>query len=148
MSVVPSSPQEPASTILEEISRAECFVLLASHTIGRLAVGRPGGPPWVVPVNYVLDGELIVFRSDPGAKLDALREEPVSFQVDLIDPFHRTGWSVLVHGVAWEAAPAEHLAVEPWAPGEKPHWVRIVPDAVTGRRLRLPEIQIDGRGYL
>lgn len=91
-----------------------------------------------------------MLRSDIGHKLRALRHQPVSFQVDEIDPFHRTGWSVLVSGVASEAAPADvaHLFVEPWAPGEKDHWVRLVPATVTGRRIRLPELPVDTRGDL
>lgn len=68
--------------------------------------------------------------------------------MDFVDPFHRTGWSVLVTGVAYEATPVEveHLTVEPWAGGEKQHWVRVQPGIVTGRRIRLPEIQRDSRG--
>ena len=123
---------------------------MASLSIGRIAVGRHDEPPLVVPVNYVLDGEVIVFRSDPGSKLSALSQHPISFQVDFVDPFHRTGWSVLVSGVACAANQREidHLIVEPWAGGAKRHWVRVLPSVVTGRRIRLPEIQRDSRCYL
>ena len=57
----------------------------------------------VLPVNYVLDGDVIVFRSDPGEKLDAIDGHPASFQIDFIDAFHHTGWSVLVRGTAYRA---------------------------------------------
>ncbi len=135
---------------LEEITREECFRLVASLSIGRVAVARNDEPPLVVPVNYVLDGEAIVFRSDPGTKLFALRHKPISFQVDFVDPFHRAGWSVLMQGIAYEAISreVEHLKVESWAGGAKQHWVRFVPSVVTGRRIRLPEIEINARGYL
>lgn len=135
---------------LSEMSREECLQLGAAFSIGRIAVGRADDAPLVVPVNYVLDGEAIVFRTDPGSKLFALREHPVSFQVDFVDPFHRTGWSVLVAGVAYEATPLEiaHLTVEPWSGGEKQHWVRVLPRTVSGRRIRLPAVQQDARGYL
>ena len=135
---------------LEELSRDECMRLLASASIGRVAVPSPDGSPLVVPVNYVLDGEVVVFRSDPGSKLFALREYPMSFQVDSVDPFRRTGWSVLVRGIAYEAVPeeVEHLTVEPWTGGEKQHWVRVLPRVVSGRRIRLPPIRTDARGYL
>jgi nitroimidazol reductase NimA-like FMN-containing flavoprotein (pyridoxamine 5'-phosphate oxidase superfamily) len=118
--------------------------------VGRLAIASPGAAPLVVPVNYVLDGEIVVFRSDPGEKVLLLRGSPVSFQIDQIDPFRRTGWSVLVQGVAYEATPREieHLHIDPWAPGEKSHWVRIVPASITGRRIQLPELRRDSKGYL
>jgi hypothetical protein len=82
--------------------------------------------------------------------LEDLRIGPVSFQIDQIDPSRRTGWSVLIQGVAYEATPSqvEHLHLRPWAPGQKRHWVRILPVEITGRRIRLPELQVDSRGYL
>jgi nitroimidazol reductase NimA-like FMN-containing flavoprotein (pyridoxamine 5'-phosphate oxidase superfamily) len=140
--------EEPAAS-LEEIDRDGCFALVRSMSVGRIAVALPGGPPLVVPVNYAVDGEVVVFRSDPGSKLLALREQPVSFQVDAVDPFHRTGWSVLIQGVAVEAvfAEVEHLAVESWA-GATKHWVRVLPAAVTGRRIHMRDFPVDTRGYL
>ena len=83
-----------------ELSREECFELLASQPVGRLAVASPDGPPLVVPVNYRLDGEAIVFRSDQGLKVRLLRQAPVSFEVDFIDWQHRTGWSTKSEGSA------------------------------------------------
>ena len=135
---------------LEEIELEECLALVAASSVGRLAVSVPGGPPLVVPVNYVLEGEVVVFRTDEGTKLSALRGHPVSFQVDWVDDNHRTGWSVLIQGTAVEATEDEvgHLRVEPWPGGERHHWIRVVPDKVTGRRIRLPEIIRDSRGYL
>lgn len=133
--------------VLEEIPRDECLTLLRTMSIGRIAVASPGGPPLVVPINYAVDGDDVVLRTDPGTKLDLLRGLPVSFQVDLIDPFHRTGWSVLIQGVAVETSPAD-VDPRPWADGPKQHWVRITPGAVTGRLLQLPECPVDCRGYL
>ena len=91
-----------------------------------------------------------MFRTDPGEKLFQLRGSPVSFQVDQIDPHRHTGWTVFVQGVAYEATPKEieHVALEPWAPGDKTHWIRIVPGAITGRRIRLPQFPTDSRAYL
>ena len=128
----------------------ECLRLLASCPVGRLAVSVPGRAPLVVPVNFVLDGRVVVFRSDAGAKIDALRQGPVSFQVDQINPIEHTGWSVLVQGVAYEATHWEtaHVQVEAWAPGVKGRYVRIVPDSITGRRIVHAELAFDTRGYL
>ncbi len=130
--------REPSN--LSELTRDECLRLVASAPIGRIAVITAEGLPMVVPVNFVLDGETIVFRTDFGTKVDALRRHPVAFEVDELDLSTRTGWSVLVQGVAHEVPPqeVEHVSVEPWVAGERRQWVRVVPRVVTGRRIRLP----------
>ncbi len=140
----------PPRAALEELERDECLVLLRSFTVGRVAIVTASGSVLVVPVNYVLDGEAIVFRSDPGEKLEHLHERPASFQIDFIDAYHRTGWSVLVQGVAYRADPNDvaHLDMVPWAGGDKAHWVRVVPQVITGRRLTPPDLPLDVRGYL
>lgn len=141
---------EPA---LEELTREECLRLLGSQAVGRVAVADFGSAPLVLPVNFVLLDDVVLFRSDYGTKfrLMVLAEHPVSFQVDQIDPGRRTGWSVLVQGEAHEGIP-EHAGpsgLEPWAPGVKRHWIHIIPDVVTGRRIRLPEMPgFDARGCL
>jgi len=135
---------------LSELDEDECYRLLADLEIGRVAVATAGGPPIVIPVNYVLDGIHVVFRSDEGSKLVALVDAPASFQVDVVDVVHRTGWSVLVQGAVEEVDPESlgHLALEPWAAGDMRHWLRVVPVLVTGRRLHLPPFVRDSRGYL
>jgi nitroimidazol reductase NimA-like FMN-containing flavoprotein (pyridoxamine 5'-phosphate oxidase superfamily) len=134
---------------LQELTRSECLELAADRRIGRLAVAMREGSPLVVPVNYVLDGEVVIFRTAPGSKLTALGERPVSFQVDEIDIAHRTGWSVLIQGVAIEmSAPPVGTEIESWAPGDKDHWVRIIPASITGRRIAVPAWPVDRRAYL
>jgi uncharacterized protein len=61
-----------ARTGLEVIDPDECRRLLAGDEIGRLAVAD-GGAPTVVPVNYVVDGDAVVFRTAPGTKLAKAR---------------------------------------------------------------------------
>jgi len=140
---------DPEAPELEEIPIEECLRLVASMSVGRVAVAVADQAPLVVPVNYVLDGEFVVFRSDPGAKVERALRQHTSFQVDLVDPFHRTGWSVLVRGLAHELtdAQAEHLPLISWV-GDPRHWVRLVPTAITGRRIRLQPIDAEARGYL
>jgi nitroimidazol reductase NimA-like FMN-containing flavoprotein (pyridoxamine 5'-phosphate oxidase superfamily) len=136
---------------LDELSRTACFELLAQVPYGRFAVARREGSPLVVPVNFVLDGESIVFRTGPGTKLSELPHHLVSFQADQVDVVHRTGWSVLVEGVAFEMSEVEigHRQLETWAPGHREHWVRIVPAVVTGRLLTMaPPPESDGRAYV
>ena len=149
-SVEESKAEEAA---LETLDREECLRLLATQNVGRIAVAEAGLAPHVVPVNYVMLGDSVVFRSDRGTKLRLLVTEPVSFEVDFADPFHRTGWSVLVQGLAYQASDwemeQEDLHLEPYAPGKKSSWVRLVPQTITGRRVRLPEGPgPDPRGYL
>ena len=128
-------------TGLEELAETECLLLLGRHTVGRLAV-LDGGRPAVFPVSYRRDGGTIVFRSDDGAKLDAIGDDAaVAFEIDELDPRSRSGWSVAVTGRATEVTdPGEleevrRLRLEPWAPGAKSRYVRIVPDSIGGRRI-------------
>jgi len=127
-------------TGLEVIFRDECMPLLEDRAVGRLGFTL-GGQPIILPVNYVVDGEAIVFRTADGTKFDALQNSRVAFEVDGIDSERRTGWSVLVQGRAYEItdrAERERVAgrgLQPWSTTDKPHWMRIVPTSVTGRRI-------------
>lgn len=131
-----------SATALEWIDRQECLRLLQTDTIGRLAV-LDGSAPMILPVNYALDGEDVVFRTDPGLKLDAGPRSRASFEVDAFDRSTRSGWSVVVAGRLEEVtrydtsrwARVQELAIDPWAGGEKAHWMRLVGTKVTGRRL-------------
>jgi len=122
---------------LDELDRDDCLALLATQVVGRLAVIDGQGVPMVVPVNYRLVHERVVFRTAAGAKVIGLQRHPVAFQIDAHDPVHHTGWSVLVQGVAHEMTDAERhgVDVEPWARGVKETWIQIVPRHITGRRL-------------
>lgn len=129
---------------LVELSREECIELLASENFGRLVVSPRHGAPLIRPVNYVFDraSQSVVFRSARGSKSQVLaRAARAAFEIDGTDRADRTGWSVIVHGVATEITSAreighvEALGLDPWAPGSKPQWVRIRAGTVTGRRI-------------
>lgn len=136
-------------TSINALDVDECLVLLRWENIGRLAFSTHGEAPVVVPVNFVMHEGDIYFRSTDGPKLDRVRELPVSFQVDRFDQYRRIGWSVLVRGVAHEvdASAVADLAIDSWAPGDLEHLVRVVPTAISGRRLELVN-GADRRGYL
>ena len=124
---------------LDTLSPSECQRLLRSRSVGRIAVNRRGLGPLVVPVNYVVDESgAIVFRTSEGTKLARIARGAVSFQVDDLDEDSRSGWSVLVAGLAHEVDPCAGAAAEvhPWTGGPLHRAVRIVPTTVTGRRLR------------
>ncbi|HSL57671.1 MAG TPA: pyridoxamine 5'-phosphate oxidase family protein [Acidimicrobiales bacterium] len=128
-------------TGLEVLGRDECLRLLEGQVIGRVAVSDAGQPE-IFPVNYVLDGDEIVFRTAPGTKFDsAVRNRPVAFEIDAADATYHAGWSVVVAGHAREVtdedrlAEIDHLPLRPWAEGEKAHVVAISTERVTGRRI-------------
>jgi hypothetical protein len=66
---------------------------------------------------------------------------PVVLDVDGPLAVLKSGWSVLVHGVADEVRDGDELArrralpLEPWAGGPRDHWIRIGVVQITGRRL-------------
>jgi nitroimidazol reductase NimA-like FMN-containing flavoprotein (pyridoxamine 5'-phosphate oxidase superfamily) len=131
---------------LAELERDECVELLALTRFGRLAVSPPdwGTPPVIRPVTYVFDrsSQSIVFRSARGSKFTALLlSGQAAFEIDGIEPAAETGWSVIVQGPIEEITNTaeihrlERLELHPWAPGEKPHWIRIRANVVSGRRI-------------
>ena len=132
-----------ADRVIEELSEAQCLQLIAPGGIGRIAyTGRFG--PVVLPVNYTLLDQAIVFRTAEHGPLDEdLRtgisgaDYRVAFEVDSINLVGRTGWSVLVQGPAHHITEAEQDAVrvESWAPGDRELFVRITPARITGRRI-------------
>lgn len=125
----------------QELTKSECFEMLAREHLGRVAVVDDRGPI-VFPVNFIFDRHMVVLRTDEGTKLDAaIKGSLVAFEIDGADPASHTGWSVVVRGEAVEVTdPAElarlrRLPLHPWAPGAKTHYVRILPAALTGRRI-------------
>ena len=142
--------QENEHAIIGALDEVECLILLRWEVVGRLAFADPGEAPIVVPVNFVMDGGTIVFRTDAGEKHDRVVGRRVSFQVDRVDHFRRVGWSVLVQGVAEEIPMdgARELGVDPWAPGDKSCAVRIIPASITGRTILPNRSPLDGRAYL
>jgi hypothetical protein len=127
-------------TGLEILDRDECIALLGRSSLGRLAVVADGRP-LVFPVNFTLDGNSVVFRSDAGTKLYAARNGPVAFECDGVDSVYHTGWSVVATGNAEEVVNEAELArlarlpLGPWCPGPKSTWLRIRPRLLTGRRI-------------
>jgi uncharacterized protein len=139
-----TTPIEPSTTELTELTYTECLDRLRSKRVGRLSVVVDHYPQ-VFPMNYCLDQHIVVLRTHHGIKLTAANHANVGFQVDDIDPRTHTGWSVLIQGMAEDVSDrsghdptterSQALAAQPWAPGEHPRVVRIIPSKVTGRQL-------------
>ena len=110
-------------TVLETLTRPACEALLANGSVGRLAV-VVGDEPHIVPVNYVADGAIIVFRTAAETVLTEASLRKVAFEVDGIHEKRRSGWSVCVHGygreitdcVDPESRHLQELFVDCWAP--------------------------------
>ena len=66
---------------IETLTTDTCLGLLGTSTIGRLGL-MINGYPHIFPVNYVLDGSLVTFRTGPGTKFDESQHGTVCFQVD------------------------------------------------------------------
>jgi len=132
--------EEPGRSF-EALDEEECYSLLHSGSIGRVAVSI-GEIPAIFPVNYhAFHGDIYFFTAE-GTKLDAaVRRAMLSFQLDHFDPVYQHGWSVLAVGKATEIHEtlirelAVHFPLQPWAPGSRSHLVQIRPDFVSGRRI-------------
>jgi uncharacterized protein len=132
----------PASANVLTLSNEECWALLRSHNLGRLAIVVEGRPR-IFPVNYAAAEDTVVFRTEPGAKL---QHGPGSACIEIDDYDQRTSmaWSVMVVGVLEDITDINdersrglrRLPVEPAAPGQRLHWLVLHADEVTGRSFR------------
>ena len=144
-----TSPSDPEAVAIDIVSKMgvidddECIELLESTPIGRVAF-VVDDEVLALPVNFKWYENSIVFRTLDGQKLAAAaNEQNVCFEVDHWDAQSRSGWSVIVQGVArevtnWaEEAQLDQIGLVPWAKAEwRPIWVRIEPSNISGRVLR------------
>jgi nitroimidazol reductase NimA-like FMN-containing flavoprotein (pyridoxamine 5'-phosphate oxidase superfamily) len=133
---------------VEALSVSECRELLKEHHFGRLAfLDAVGVLPVIIPVNYLLDEDTVVFRTDAGSKLHAaVRGAPVAFEVDGVDQDRQVGWSVVVRGRAEEVTDPVKLAelrqspLVAWHPSANSRYVRVKPSQVIGRRITIADL--------
>jgi len=137
----PGQAGAAARPVLARLSERECWDKLGTHGLGRIALPSDPGPA-VFPVNYVVDAKTVIYRTAEQGAAAPESGASVSFETDRIDDDLSQGWSVLVTGSAErieDAAAAERLAerhdLEPWAGGNRPLWVRVRPEHVTGRHI-------------
>lgn len=127
---------------LSEIAAAECVELLAGKVVGRAAICTPTGPH-VVPVNYTVHRDSIVFRTTPYSVLGTYAwAGDIAFEVDDLDVDSHQGWSVVVRGAGEMVEDLEDIEEirwahdpKPWADGARPLLVRLVWREITGRRI-------------
>ncbi|MEW2356428.1 pyridoxamine 5'-phosphate oxidase family protein [Spirillospora sp. NPDC029432] len=142
----PAGPGPAADRpVLEELDTEECLELISPGGIGRVAFDDGEGPA-VIPVNYAVEGTAVIFRTSLEGRLNkslatvltgaAVR---IAFEVDRIDEERHEGWSVLLRGGGEHLPDHERPAgasVEPWPGGDRPVYIRIEPQEISGRRLR------------
>ncbi|WP_240135735.1 helix-turn-helix domain-containing protein [Streptomyces sp. MUM 178J] len=149
----PGAASAPRNARLVDLDRDESWELLAGHGVGRIGVTTDEGPA-IVPVNYVVAGGAIAFRTAPGAVPSAAAGSEVAFEVDRIDDAQCQGWSVLVTGrakpvTAPDAIGRLEAAAQslPWAGGQRGLWLAIAPERVTGRRVINPQSGVPDPGH-
>jgi hypothetical protein len=133
---------------LEVLDRDECLRLLATATMGRVALSVRALPV-ILPVRFVLDGDRILVRTHPGSTLaTATRDSVVAFEADSATT-DESGWSVLVTGVARhlddpnEGGSDPARLLRPWSATLPDRFIAISTEHMSGRRLCAPTNGVD-----
>jgi hypothetical protein len=134
----PATPS-PADLGVEELTTAECWRLVRTSEVGRLALNAMDGRPDVFPLNFLAHDGSVFVRSAPGTKLRSLAASPaVAFEVDGADD--TSYWSVVIRADAHrmdtdaDIEGSGVLELISWSPTSKYDFIRLIPTAITGRR--------------
>jgi nitroimidazol reductase NimA-like FMN-containing flavoprotein (pyridoxamine 5'-phosphate oxidase superfamily) len=131
-----TTEEEPVATLSTE----ECWELLELEEFGRLAF-RLVDEVHLVPINYVADAGVLLFRTASGNKLlAAALHSDVAFEIDWHD--EHAAWSVVVRGRIRrlhedEVHRVEGRLLDPWVPTLKYEVIELTPESVSGRRFLL-----------
>lgn len=126
---------------VSELDEAESWEFLRRRPFGRLAY-HLAGEVNIVPINAVVDGTRLVFRTSEGSKLLGIHMSgDVAYEADEVVDGDAT--SVVARGRPrvlsnQEEEQAEKLALAPWAPSWKGTFVEIQVTEITGRRFAMP----------
>jgi nitroimidazol reductase NimA-like FMN-containing flavoprotein (pyridoxamine 5'-phosphate oxidase superfamily) len=132
--------QELEDRGLRELSETECWRLLGSHDLGRIAFLIDDWPQ-VFPVNYATGEGAVLFRSTSGAKTTHGPGSRACFEIDGWDDIAGIGWSVMVQGTIRDITDAtdeqalelRQLSLHPAPPGVRNHLLALPAIRVTGR---------------
>ena len=127
---------------IAELTTEECLHLLETKSVGRIGMSTPAGQV-IMPVNYRLSGDAIVFRTLPyGIVANNAHDVDVAFEVDSLDEERHEGWSVLATGHSTRIQdPGEVHMIreqgdpEPWAEGLRNLYFKVEWTDLNGRRL-------------
>lgn len=129
------------------LTHDECMRRLAEHKLGRISV-TSRALPVIVPVNYVLTGRTILFRTERGGMLARATDNTVvAFEVDDLADDGRSGWSVLAVGVAQHIegsreVRALELAVTSALGEGRDQFVAITVGQLTGRAVSNEQLRV------
>lgn len=80
--------------MIGKLTNEQMQEVLKENVLGRIAC-TDGTKTYIVPVNYVYDGNSLIFHSLPGMKIDMMRKNPeVCFEVDEMKSF--TSWKSVI----------------------------------------------------
>ena len=123
---------------ITSLTEDACWRLLKTADVGRLALAIAGEPE-IFPINFVVDGRSLVFRTAEGTKLfGVVASRLVALECDGYEAGTDEAWSVVAKGTAEQLEhfpdiyAAEELPLFPWQAGTKQWFVRIDPTTVTG----------------
>ena len=117
-------------TYFERLDAPECLRLLRGGGVGRVVWQDDDGLS-VLPVNYRVIGDSVVFQTNAASTLARLAEPTrVAFQVDEVDHATAVGWSVLVRGTSGSRDAGDVVSFLPQDPAVG---VAVRIEEVTGR---------------
>ena len=128
---------------LHTLGRQECYELLSTTTVGRVAFVNADGLQ-LIPLNFAVIDSAIYFRTAIDSILDGLADgkDDVAFGVDHHSETSRDGWNVTVKGATSRVSdPALHEQVmswsrlHPWAGGQRGVVIHLRVTSIEGRRV-------------
>lgn len=128
-----------------DLSRAEAMRLLGTIGHGRVVFTRQALPA-IRPVNHLIDDGRVIVRTRLASRVSAAVRsrnssgQVVAYEADDLDPQQRTGWSVVVTGLASTVTDPDQVAryeqlLHPWVNMAMDTVIAIEPEIVTGSRI-------------
>ena len=125
---------------IDTLELEQCWRMLREEEFGRLAY-RLVDEVHIVPINYAVDHDTLLFRTAEGNKLlGVVMGSEVAFEIDRYG--ETSARSVVVRGRARllgddEAHRGDNVRLRPWVQNLKYNLVEIVPSVVSGREFEL-----------
>jgi len=122
------------------LSVPECWALLRQTAVGRISVNGVDDIE-VFPVNFLVDGGSVVFRTAPGTKLAMIEDGTRgTFEADEVADDGGLVWCVVLKSPVRPISGHDAIVatfgmdVATWREDAAPIYVRMRPDLISGRR--------------
>ncbi|AKN17859.2 hypothetical protein B586_16815 [Mycobacterium haemophilum DSM 44634] len=143
--ISPDGEHDNVAREVVELEQGEAMRLLASVGHGRVVFTQRALPA-IRPVNHLVDAGRVIVRTRLTANVaTAVRTSTdsrvvVAYEADELDPQRRTGWSVVVTGLATTITNPEQIAryeqlLQPWVNMAMDTVIAIQPEVITGIRI-------------